>query len=117
MTDLATLALPAWAVPTRPRVEAVDGHWIDIRQHWWRERISALGLPGVPPSGPILTRADVWAPTDDVFTLKDKCGWTSLNHTWGWSGDTYQRYCDLLARWAKEHQCAADELERSLFKP
>ncbi len=47
--------------------------------------------------------------------LHDKCGWTSLPRTWGWSADTYQRYCDLLARWAREHHCVPDEIERTLF--
>jgi hypothetical protein len=28
---------------------------------------------------------------------------------------TYQRYCDLLARWAGDLHCAPDEIERTLF--
>jgi 8-oxoguanine DNA glycosylase-like protein len=210
MTDLTTLTLPAWAVPTGPRHAAIDDHIIPIREQWWRNAISARGLPGTPPTGPTLTRAEVWAPTDDVFTLlwrtlawgsgrylrqnarrldsiaadvpraesllaqaidesqrnparayavlrpgrrteirslgpsfftkflyfagggaaghpclildrvvatalRDRCGWTSLDRTGPWTAGTYQRYCDLLARWAQDNHCAPDELERTLF--
>ncbi|WP_053720682.1 8-oxoguanine DNA glycosylase OGG fold protein [Saccharothrix sp. NRRL B-16348] len=175
-----------------------------------REAIGARGLPGTPPAGPTLTRAEVWAPGDEVFTLlwrvlawgsgshlrqnarrldsiaadvpraeellpeaadksrhdaagayavlwsdnrsairalgpsfltkflyfagggepdhpclildrvvatalHDHCGWESLNPVGSWPAHTYQRYCDLLARWAQEHHCAPDEIERILF--
>ncbi len=76
MTDLTALAAPEWAVPTRPRHETVDDHRINIRNQWWRTSISTLGLPGEPPTGPTLTRAQVWA-ADDVFTLL----WRTL--AWG----------------------------------
>lgn len=48
--------------------------------------------------------------------LRDHCGWASLNPIGNWPAATYQRYCALLARWADEHACAPDELERALFK-
>jgi hypothetical protein len=210
MTDLSTLVLPEWAVPTQQRQVAVDDHLIHIREQWWRKEIRSRDLPGTPPVGPTLTRAQVWAPGDDVFTLlwrtlawgsgrylrqnrrrlrniaadvrraesllsraahesrhdpaaaysvlrparnneirslgpsfftkflyfagggapdhpcvildrvvatalRDDCGWTSLHRTGPWPAETYQRYCDLLARWAKEYRCAPDEIERSLF--
>ncbi|GLY48665.1 hypothetical protein [Lentzea sp. NBRC 102530] len=88
MTDLTRLALPAWAGPAPPRREAVDEHEITINGPWWREAVTARRLPGTPPSGPTLTRAEVWAAaSDDVFTLL----WRSL--AWG-SG----RYLRLNAR-------------------
>lgn len=209
MTDLTTLALPVWAVPVRPRDEAVDRHLVRIRERWWQAAITTRDLPGEPPSGPTLTRAGVWA-ADDVFTLlwralawgsgshlrlnsrrlnaiaadvplaqrvlttaaelsrhdpagaylvlrpngrnafpslgpsfftkflyfagggdpahpclildrvvatalRDRCGWTSLHRTGPWPSATYQRYCDLLARWARESGHAADELEKRIF--
>lgn len=210
MTDLSLLATPAWAVPTLPRQVAVDDHAIVIRQQWWQQAITTRGLPGTVPVTTTLTRAAVWAPTDDVFTLlwrtlawgsgshlrqnsrrldsikadvpraaellnqaavesrrdparayaelrhgrhnqisgfgpsfftkflyfagggapehpclildrvvatalRDHCGWTSLHRTGPWPPETYERYCHLLARWAKEHHCAPDELELTLF--
>jgi hypothetical protein len=69
--------LPDWAVPSRPRQEAIDEHPVKIREQWWHDKISARGLRGALPAGPILTRAEVWAPTDDVFTLL----WRAL--AWG----------------------------------
>jgi hypothetical protein len=83
MTDLTTLALPAWAVPSRPRRAAIDDQVIHIREQWWREAVSARGLPGTPPAGSALTRAEVWAPTDDVFTL--------LWRTLAWGSGRYLR--------------------------
>ncbi|MEV8443320.1 hypothetical protein AB0425_38590 [Actinosynnema sp. NPDC051121] len=210
MTDLTTVTSPPWAVPSRPRPVSVGDHAIAIPEQWWRDAVSARGLPGTPPDGPTLTRAQVWAPADDVFTLlwrvlawgsgsrlrqnarrldsvaadvpraeelltgaadrsrhdpagayavlwaddrsairflgpsfftkflyfagggdpghpslildrvvatalRDHCGWTSLNPAGSWPARTYQRYCDLLARWAREHHCAPDEIERTLF--
>ncbi|MEU8636202.1 hypothetical protein AB0C38_28900 [Amycolatopsis sp. NPDC048633] len=52
-----------------PRRLAVEQHGIDIRAGWWRETLDRLEPPGERPAGPTLTRAEVWAPTDDVFTL------------------------------------------------
>ncbi|MGW4114667.1 8-oxoguanine DNA glycosylase OGG fold protein [Actinosynnema sp. NPDC004786] len=210
MTDLTTVALPPWAVPSRPREVGVGDHAIRIRERWWRSAIGDRGLPGRPPVGPTLTRAEVWAPADDVFTtlwrvlawgsgsrlrqnarrldsiaadvpraerllteaaarsrhdpagayavlwpdgrsaigwlgpsfftkflyfagggsrehpclildrvvataLRDHCGWASLDPAGSWPARTYQRYCDLLARWAREHRCAPDEVELALF--
>ncbi len=210
MTDLATLALPMWAVPSQPRQAAVDEHTVRIRAQWWREAITSRGLPGMSPVVPTLTRAQVWTTTEDVFTLlwralawgsgshlrqnsrrldgiaadvpwaekvltaaaeasrhdpagayavlrpgrrnallslgpsfftkflyfagggapehpclildrvvasalRDHCGWTSLHRTGPWPAHTYQRYCDLLARWAQDHHRAPDEIERTLF--
>lgn len=77
MTDLTTLELPPWAVPSRPRGVAVGEHTIRIREQWWRDAVTSRGLPGVPPGGVALTRAQVWACTDDVFTLL----WRTL--AWG----------------------------------
>jgi hypothetical protein len=48
-------------------------------------------------------------------SLHDECGWESLHRMGPWPPDTYARYCDLLHRWAREHDCAADELELALF--
>jgi hypothetical protein len=210
VTDLSELSPPDWMVPSRPRRTAVDEHRIAIRQAWWQKAITRRELPGTPPVTSSLTRADVWAPAEDVFTLlwrtlawgsgrflrqnskrldsikadvagakdllteaaeesrrdparayallrpgernairalgpsfftkflyfagggapehpclildrvvatalRDRCGWESLHRTGPWPPETYQRYCDLLARWAKDHGCAADELERTLF--
>ena len=210
MTDLTALRLPVWAVPSRPRPAAIDNHPIAIRQQWWHQAVNSRGLPGTPPAGPTLTRAQVWAPADDVFTLlwrtlawgsgwylrqnarrldsiradlpyaehllaraaeesrhdpagayavlrpgdrnairwlgpsfftkflyfagggapehpclildrvvatalRDDCGWASLHRTGPWPAQTYERYCSLLARWARDHHCAPDEIERSLF--
>ncbi|WP_284745626.1 hypothetical protein [Amycolatopsis sp. RTGN1] len=77
MTDLNPLALPEWAVPTVPRRQAVEEHRIRIRAEWWRAELDRRCLPGDRPAGPSLTRADVWAPADDVFTLL----WRTL--AWG----------------------------------
>lgn len=78
MTDLTRLALPAWAVRAQPRRAAVDEHDIAINGPWWREAVTARRLPGTPPAGPTLTRAEVWAAaSDDVFTLL----WRTL--AWG----------------------------------
>ncbi|WP_367138260.1 hypothetical protein [Saccharothrix sp. HUAS TT1] len=83
MTDLTTLVPPAWLTPTAPRVTAVAGHPVEIRADWWRRGITSRGLPGTPPPGPSLTRADVWASTDDVFTL--------LWRTLAWGSGRYLR--------------------------
>jgi hypothetical protein len=210
MTDLAGLTLPTWAVPSQPRQMAVNEHTVRIREQWWHEAVTSLGLPGTPPIGPTLTRAQVWSPAGDVFTLlwralawgsgsqlrnnkrrlnsiaadvpraeelltraaetsrhdpagaymllrpgrynalpslgpsfftkflyfagggapdhpcvildqivatalRDRCGWTSLHPKGSWPAHTYQRYCDLLARWAHDTHRTADELERTLF--
>jgi hypothetical protein len=76
-TDLSALPLPMWALPTVPRRLAVEQHRIRIPADWWRETLDRLELPGARPAGPALTRADVWAPSDDVFTLL----WRTL--AWG----------------------------------
>ncbi|MEU4767972.1 hypothetical protein AB0H12_32455 [Actinosynnema sp. NPDC023794] len=189
---------------------SVNDHAIHVREQWWRDAIGARGLPGTPPVGPTLTRAEVWAQADDVFTLlwrapawgsgshlrqnarrldsiaadvpraekllaeaaeksrhdaagayallwpdnrsairalgpsfftkflyfagggdpehpclvldrvvatalRDHCGWASLDPAGSWPAHTYQRYCDLLARWARERHRAPDEIERTLF--
>lgn len=47
--------------------------------------------------------------------LHDHGGWTSLDRVGPWPPETYERYCVLLARWAKEHGCAPDQLEHALF--
>lgn len=210
MTDLAPLALPEWAVPTTPRRQAVEEHRIRIPASWWREELDQRKLPGERPAGPTLTRAEVWAPAEDVFTLlwrtlawgsgshlrqngrrldsiaenveaaravlteaaaasredparafellrpgdrnrfrsfgpsfftkflyfagggapdhpclildrvvatalRERCGWDSLHRTGPWPAVTYERYCTLLARWARTSGHAADELEVALF--
>ena len=210
MTDLAPLTLPEWAVPTAPRQQAVKEHSIRIQAEWWRTELDRRGLPGDRPTGPTLTRAEVWAPAGDVFTLlwrtlawgagshlrqnarrldsiaadvpaaeavlteaaeasrqdparafellrpgrlnrfrslgpsfftkflyfagggapdhpclildrvvatalRDHCGWDSLHRTGPWPAVTYERYCTLLARWARTAGLAADELEFRLF--
>ncbi|MBN6039965.1 hypothetical protein [Amycolatopsis sp. 195334CR] len=211
MTNLATLAPPSWAIPVQPRPAAVEQHRIRIRTQWWHDAITTRGLPGKPPDGADLTRAQVWSAADeDVFTLlwralawgsgsylrdnarrldgvradlahaekvlgaaaetarhdpgaaygllrpgpynairslgpafftkflyfagggapdhpclildrvvatalRDHAGWTSLYCTRPWPAQTYQRYCDLLARWGRQHHRAADEFERALF--
>lgn len=210
MTDLASLPLPTWAVPSQPRQSAVDEHTVRIRAQWWREAITSRRLPGTSPDGPTLTRAQVWTTTGDVFTLlwralawgsgshlrqnsrrldsiaadvsraeklltaaaeasrhdpadayallrpgrrnallslgpsfftkflyfagagapehpclildrvvatalRNHCGWTSLHRRGPWPAYTYQRYCDLLARWAGNHHRAPDEIELTLF--
>lgn len=48
-------------------------------------------------------------------SLRDECGWDSMRRAGPWSAETYRYYCDLLHRWATEHHCAPDELERTLF--
>ena len=48
-------------------------------------------------------------------SLRDECGWDSMDRVGPWPADTYRRYCDLLQRWAADHHCAPDELERTLF--
>ena len=77
MTDLTTLTPLAWALSSRPRRVTVDNHTVAVRERWWHEAIGARGLPGTPPAGPTLTRAEVWAPADTVFTLL----WRAL--AWG----------------------------------
>jgi hypothetical protein len=210
MTDLSTLALPAWAVPTSTREDGVVNQRIEIPDLWWQAQLSARSLPGTPPTGSALTRASVWAGDSDDFSLlwrtlawgsgfqlrlniqrldsiatdlprarkilteareavgdpkaayallrsgkhnairwfgpsfftkflyfagggeadhpclildqvvatklHDHCGWTSLVGNGPWPDYTYQRYCDLLARWAGERGCARDQIEHSLFK-
>src|SRR5690349_1265812 len=73
MTNLSTLpCLPGRRFPT-----CLSGEQpIAIKAGWWRDEIRERGLPGTPPAGDQLTRADVWAPTD-VFTLL----WRTL--AWG----------------------------------
>jgi hypothetical protein len=77
MTDLSALPLPTWAVPAAPRPQGVEHHRIRIQAEWWRDALATRALPGEPPAGPALTRAEVWAPADDVFTLL----WRTL--AWG----------------------------------
>ncbi|MFF3253859.1 hypothetical protein ACFYWP_23260 [Actinacidiphila glaucinigra] len=55
-------------------------------------------------------------------TLNKRCGWHSLRSGGNWPPETYQRYCTLLTRWAREetdrlgrHVCP-DEIERWLFE-
>jgi hypothetical protein len=48
-------------------------------------------------------------------SLRDECGWDSMQRLGPWPADTYRRYCTLLRRWAATHGCAPDELERTLF--
>ncbi|MDX8147515.1 hypothetical protein SK854_35765 [Lentzea sp. BCCO 10_0061] len=72
------------AVPRSPRDETVlEHHSVLIRTEWWRDELGARHLPGRPPSGDRLTRADVWAPGDDVFTL--------LWRTLAWGSGSYLR--------------------------
>jgi hypothetical protein len=210
VTELSELSPPDWAVPSLPRRTAVEQHRIAVPWQWWREAITRRELPGTPPTTESLTRADVWAPAEDVFTLlwrtlawgsgyslrlnhkrldsvaadvagaeallteaaaesrhdperayalfrpdgrtrirdlgpsfftkflyfagggapghpclildrvvatalRERCGWESLHRAGPWPPETYRRYCDLLARWAKDHGRAADELELALF--
>ncbi|MFC0431859.1 hypothetical protein [Kutzneria buriramensis] len=74
MTDFR---LPDWAVPSEPRATKVVNQKIDIRDQWWSAEINRLGLDGTPPASPSLTRAEVWSPDDDVFSLL----WRAL--AWG----------------------------------
>ncbi|WP_442916478.1 8-oxoguanine DNA glycosylase OGG fold protein [Lentzea sp. DG1S-22] len=46
---------------------------------------------------------------------RERCGWTSLHREGPWPAETYERYCGLLARWAREVDRAPDEIERRLF--
>lgn len=54
-------------------------------------------------------------------TLHTRCDWTSLRSGGNWPPRTYQRYCDLLARWADGEgahlgrEVGPDEIERWLF--
>ena len=48
-------------------------------------------------------------------TLRDDCDVSSLRPTGPWSADTYQDYCDGLAKAACAYHCAADEIELALF--
>ena len=54
-------------------------------------------------------------------SLRDRCGWESLSNRGGWPSDTYDRYCNLLARWSRESSArpgptfTADQIERALF--
>ncbi|MGI8986568.1 MAG: hypothetical protein ACR2GM_07235 [Nocardioidaceae bacterium] len=56
---------------------------------------------------------------DRVARALNRLGWDSLR-TGPWPAITYQRYCDLLARWTERLTCersvAADEIERWLFE-
>ncbi|MFJ5985902.1 hypothetical protein [Lentzea sp. NPDC092896] len=210
MTDLSTLLLPDWAVPKSPRDETFLKQRVSIKTEWWRDEIGARHLPGRPPTEDALTRAQVGAPGDDVFTLlwrtlawgsgsylrlnarrltsiaadvprcedlltraadlsrsdpasafallrpgnrnairylgpsfftkflyfagggapdhpclildrvvatrlRDECGWASLHRQGPWPVETYERYCGLLARWARETGRAPDEIELKLF--
>jgi hypothetical protein len=53
--------------------------------------------------------------------LRRRCGWRSLHPEGNWPAITYQRYCDLLARWATEesarrqHTVGPDQIEGWLF--
>jgi hypothetical protein len=69
--------LPDWAVPSDPRATKVANQKIDICDQWWSTEIYRLGLDGTPPASPSLTRAEVWSPDDDVFSLL----WRAL--AWG----------------------------------
>ncbi|MFD5827445.1 hypothetical protein [Lentzea sp. NPDC060358] len=83
MTNLTTLTLPAWIDPAEVRASAVGHDRVGIRADWWREAVRSRGLPGTPPAGGTLTRAEVWAPADDVFTL--------LWRTLAWGSGPYLR--------------------------
>lgn len=54
--------------------------------------------------------------------LNRRCGWHSLRSGGNWPSETYQRYCTLLTRWAREEtdrsgrQVCPDEIERWLFE-
>jgi hypothetical protein len=91
-------------VPSLPRRTAVDEHSVDIRQRWWHDA----------------TRAEVWAPAGDVFTL--------LWRTLAWGSGRYLRHNSrrldsieagdprVVATALRDHHgCAPDELERTLF--
>ncbi|GGM86419.1 hypothetical protein GCM10011609_23620 [Lentzea pudingi] len=69
MTDLSTLPFPEWKTP--------DQCAVDINPSWWRDEIGRRGLPGTPPSARHLTRDDVRASENGVFTPL----WWSL--AWG----------------------------------
>jgi hypothetical protein len=83
MTDRPALSLPSWVIPSQPRQAAVDNHTIQIRTQWWREAVSTRRLPGAPLTTSTLSRAEVWGPTDDVFTL--------LWRTLAWGSGRYLR--------------------------
>ncbi len=78
VTDVDTLPAPDWLTPA-----PVGEHRIAIRQDWWYRAITSRKLPGTPPTTPSLTRADVWAPGADVFTL--------LWRTLAWGSGRYLR--------------------------
>jgi len=80
MSDLASLTLPTWAVPSQPRQAAVDEHTVRIRAQWWREAITFRGLPGMSPVGPTLTRAQVWTTTGHVHAAVAGLAWGSGSH-------------------------------------
>src|SRR3712207_5252036 len=103
---MSPLALPLWAVPTQPRRQSVDEHPIRIRTQWWHDAITSRELPGVPPDGPTLTRAQVWAPTSDVFTLL----WRTL--AWG-SGSHLRQNTQRLKSIAADISQAEDVLVRA----
>jgi len=47
--------------------------------------------------------------------LKNDCGWRSLATSGGWPADTYERYCQLCARWAEDLEVAPDQVEFALW--
>jgi hypothetical protein len=49
-------------------------------------------------------------------SLRDECGWKSMDRSGPWSPETYAGYCDLLRGWSREHDRAADEIELKLFQ-
>lgn len=59
---------------------------------------------------------------DRVAAALSGHGWWSLRTGGNWPSATYQRYCDLLTRWAREagdevgREVASDELELWLFR-
>ncbi len=105
-TDLSTLSLPDWAVPTVPRREAVAGQAIRIRREWWQRSITSRGLPGAPPSASTLTRADVWEQDGDVFALL----WRTL--AWG-SGSHLRQNTARLNSIERDLPRATDLLTRA----
>lgn len=105
MTELSALTLPEWLAPAGRREEVVAGHRVCVPERWWRDAISRWNLPGDPPAGS-LTRASVWAPADDVFTLL----WRVL--AWG-SGSRLRHNRRRLAGIAADVAGSEDLLRRA----
>jgi hypothetical protein len=118
-TELSNLTLPAWALPSRSRADAVASQKIGVSAVSWARAIQTRSLPGRPPAatGPdgvsVLTRSDVWgcaeslgSDPDAVFTLL----WHAL--AWG-TGPTMFRLNRRLDSIAADVAAARNSLTRA----